>query len=235
MKCDKNKQKQPAREQQERELVQSLIKDQFPEYAFLPICQVKKSGHDNRTFRLGDKMAVRLPIGKDYAPQVEKELFWLPRLKRYLSLPISTPLAKGKPTKDYPFPFLKELQAIDASKEPAAGKHNFYRVKKNVWVHGDIAIGNLLVKDGKLCGVIDFGMLGVGDPSCDFVIAWTFLDKKSRKTFFKELSCDKETWSRARGWALWKALITYNEKDMTENAKHTINAILKDYENEKTK
>ena len=65
--------------------------------------------------------------------------------------------------------------------------------KGNVWIHGDIAPGNLLVKNGKLCGVIDFGMLGVGDPSCDYAIAWTFFDKKSRKIFFEELNCDKDT------------------------------------------
>lgn len=46
---------------------------------------------------------------------------------------------------------------------------------KPVWVHGDIAPGNLLVKDGKLCAVIDFGILGVGDPACDAAMAWTFL------------------------------------------------------------
>ena len=43
-----------------------------------------------------------------------------------------------------------------------------------VWVHGDISIGNLLVKEGRLTAVIDFGSLGVGDPACDLVIAWTF-------------------------------------------------------------
>ena len=58
-----------------KELVQKMIKNQFPEYAHLKICQVKKSGHDNRTFRLGDKMTIRLPSGENYASQVEKELF----------------------------------------------------------------------------------------------------------------------------------------------------------------
>ena len=65
--------------------------------------------------------------------------------------------------------------------------------KRNIWVHGDIAVGNLLAKNGKLCGIIDFGMLGVGDPSCDYAIAWTFFDKESKKTFFKALGCDKNT------------------------------------------
>lgn len=58
-----------------KELVQKLIKDQFLEYASLLICQVEKSGHDNRTFHLGDKMTIRLPSGKDYISQAEKESF----------------------------------------------------------------------------------------------------------------------------------------------------------------
>ena len=58
-----------------KKLAQKLIKNQFPKYADLSICQVEKSGHDNRTFRLGDKMVIRLPSGENYASQVEKELF----------------------------------------------------------------------------------------------------------------------------------------------------------------
>ncbi|MCW8408977.1 aminoglycoside phosphotransferase family protein [Legionella sp. PATHC035] len=76
-----------------------------------------------------------------------------------------------------------------------------------VWVHGDIAPGNLLVKEGRLCAVIDFGQLAVGDPACDLVIAWTFFKAESREVFRKTLQLDQATWARARGWALWKALI----------------------------
>ena len=75
-----------------------------------------------------------------------------------------------------------------------------------VWVHGDIAIGNLLVNDGQLSAVIDFGQLGIGDPACDLVIAWTFLTGKSRDLFRAALPLDSATWARGRGWALWKAL-----------------------------
>ena len=46
-----------------------------------------------------------------------------------------------------------------------------------VWVHGDISVGNLLVRDGKLSAVIDFGQLSVGDPSCDLAIAWTLFER----------------------------------------------------------
>lgn len=80
--------------------------------------------------------------------------------------------------------------------------------KPPVWVHGDVAAGNLLVKDGRLCAVIDFGSAAIGDPSCDLVPAWTLLDAQNRATFKAALNLDPATWARARGWALWKALIT---------------------------
>ncbi|PGT01968.1 aminoglycoside phosphotransferase family protein [Bacillus cereus] len=106
---------------------------------------------------------------------------------------------------------------------------------KPVWVHGDIAPGNLLVKDGKLSAVIDFGILGVGDPACDAAMAWTFFDKNSRNVFKEVLRIDEEMWNRARGWALWKALIIYdanrgsNEK-VAEESYRVIQVIVEDYE-----
>ncbi|WP_410788568.1 aminoglycoside phosphotransferase family protein [Kribbella sp. C-35] len=77
-----------------------------------------------------------------------------------------------------------------------------------VWFHGDIANGNLLVQDGHLSAVIDFGTSGVGDPACDLVIAYTFFSGSSRAAFREAVDHDPGTWARARGWALWKALIT---------------------------
>lgn len=77
-----------------------------------------------------------------------------------------------------------------------------------VWIHGDFSVENILVKDGRLAAVIDFGCMGVGDPACDLVIAWTFLTRESRKIFRSHLGLDPDTWARARGWALWKSLIT---------------------------
>lgn len=80
--------------------------------------------------------------------------------------------------------------------------------KHPVWVHGDLSADNMLVKDNQLTAVIDFGCMGIGDPACDLVIAWTFLTNESRKIFKSHLDLDSNTWVRARGWALWKALIT---------------------------
>jgi aminoglycoside phosphotransferase (APT) family kinase protein len=77
-----------------------------------------------------------------------------------------------------------------------------------VWFHGDVAAGNLLVRDGCLAAVIDFGCAGVGDPACDLAIAWTLFSGKSREAFRAALPVDGPTWARGRGWALWKALIT---------------------------
>jgi aminoglycoside phosphotransferase (APT) family kinase protein len=76
-----------------------------------------------------------------------------------------------------------------------------------VWVHGDIAATNLLVVEGKLSAVIDFGCSAVGDPACDVPIAWTLFHGKNRRTFQDALGLDDATWARGRGWALWKALI----------------------------
>ena len=76
-----------------------------------------------------------------------------------------------------------------------------------VWLHGDVSPGNLLIQEGRLSAIIDFGMMGVGDPACDLSIAWTFFGGESRRTFRAMLPLDPGTWARGRAWALWKALI----------------------------
>jgi aminoglycoside phosphotransferase (APT) family kinase protein len=76
-----------------------------------------------------------------------------------------------------------------------------------VWIHGDMSPTNLLVQNGHLAAVIDFGQLAIGDPACDLVIAWTFFVSKSHEAFKKSLNFDSDTWLRAKAWALWKALI----------------------------
>lgn len=67
-----------------------------------------------------------------------------------------------------------------------------------VFIHGDLHGGNLLVNHGRLTAVIDFGGLGVGDPACDFMVAWTFLDAESRETFRAALSIDEVLADRKR-------------------------------------
>ena len=76
-----------------------------------------------------------------------------------------------------------------------------------VWIHGDLAAGNVLVHAGRLRGVIDWELMGIGDPACDLALAWTLLDDSGRRRFRDELALDADTWARGRAWALWKGAI----------------------------
>nr|WP_201749191.1 aminoglycoside phosphotransferase family protein [Micromonospora acroterricola] len=101
----------------------------------------------------------------------------------------------------------------------------------SVWFHGDVAYGNLLVRDGRLAAVIDFGCCGVGDPACDTVIAWTLLHGASRAAFRDVLDVDAATWARGRGWALWKALITLDDPEPARaaEARHVLGQLLAEH------
>lgn len=106
-----------------------------------------------------------------------------------------------------------------------------------VWVHGDVAAGNLLVDGGELCAVIDFGCCAVGDPACDMAVAWTLLDRESRATFRDRLDVDPGTWLRGRGWVLWKALITLSKdstgkSDSVHGAKRALDEVLSEHRHE---
>jgi len=76
-----------------------------------------------------------------------------------------------------------------------------------VWVHGDLDRRNILIRRGRLCGIIDFGCLGVGDPACDGMAAWKLLSAETRDIFRTALSVNEATWLRSRGWALSQALM----------------------------
>ncbi len=250
----------------------------------LAITEVEQQGHDNRTYRIGEDMLIRMPTAESYALKVPKEQELLPKLASHLSVNIPAPIKIGSPSDDYLYPFsiykwldgrsanhltleisalenlaselatfLKELQAITDVEGPEPGQHNWWRghhvsvyddgarnqiaelsdiidankamalwtqackTKCNnepVWIHGDFAVGNILIKDNKLSGVIDFGGTAKGDPACDLVIAWTYLTGKARDIFISRMDLDEDTWLRARAWALWKATFElYNIAD----------------------
>lgn len=283
-------------------LVRRLVDSQHPQWRDLPVSRVEVDGWDNRTFRLGTEMSVRLPSADGYAAQVDKEQRWLPVLAPRLPLPIPVPLARGLPGQGYPYQwsvyrwlegdvvrpdrvadldafarrlaeFLLALQEIDATGGPEPGLDNFYRggslltydaeTRRSlaalagripvvaaaaavwesalaarwsgppVWFHGDVAEGNLLLTDGALSAVLDFGCCGVGDPACDLAIAWTLLRGDSRETFRRTLGVDDGTWARGRGWVLWKALITIagdpgTNPDAAAAARRTLDEVLLD-------
>jgi aminoglycoside phosphotransferase (APT) family kinase protein len=274
----------------DRELVSRLIRSQFPEWRDLEVEPVPVDGWDNRSFRLGDSLSVRLPSAEGYALQVEKEARWLPVIAEGVSLPVPEVVALGVPGDGYPFPwsvrrwiegvpvrdapgldrqalaidlgsFLRELADVDVRDAPGPGAHSAGRggplsrfdaeldgaiarlgprldaararavwaeARATVdagpprWFHGDVAVGNLLTRDGRLSAVIDFGCAGVGDPACDLVIAWTSLDPASRETFRATIGADDPIWARGTGWALWKALITADDGAAGELARTTL-------------
>ena len=76
-----------------------------------------------------------------------------------------------------------------------------------VWLHGDLDSRNVLVREGRLSGVLDWGAAGVGDPAADVMVAWKLFDADARETFRAALAVDDATWTRARGWALSQAVI----------------------------
>lgn len=76
-----------------------------------------------------------------------------------------------------------------------------------VWCHGDLMPGNMLARDGRLTGVIDFGSLGVGDPACDLMIGWALFEGESRAAFREALRADDALWARGHGHALYHGLI----------------------------
>ncbi len=85
------------------QLAKQLVAEQFPQWAHLPIVPVEPGGNDNRMFRLGDTMVVRLPSDKKYEAQVKKEQKWLPKFAQHLSVTIPKLLALGAPSKSYPY------------------------------------------------------------------------------------------------------------------------------------
>lgn len=79
----------------------------------------------------------------------------------------------------------------------------------NSWYHGDLLAENLLIRNGELAAVLDFGGLAVGDPSVDLIVAWEVLDPQGRQTFRHAIGVDDATWTKGMGWALLIAMITF--------------------------
>ncbi len=72
-----------------------------------------------------------------------------------------------------------------------------------VWLHGDLHPANVLVHEGRISAVIDFGDITSGDPATDLSVAWMMFDHSPRVTLRDAAGdVDDDTWARARGWAL---------------------------------
>ncbi len=77
------------------------------------------------------------------------------------------------------------------------------------WIHGDLHARNVLVRDGRLSAVIDWGDIAQGDRATDLAAAWMLLPQaQDRERLMSQChAVSTQTWTRARGWALMYALI----------------------------
>jgi len=280
-------------------LVRRLLAGQFPQWADLPIDLVVSYGTDHDIYRLGDRLAARLPRIGWATKQAAKEREWLPKLAPHLPLALPVQLARGDPADGPPFEWsiyewlpgenangtiddleqaavdlaafvtaLRRIDATDAPHRPRGGRgaplaELDETVRRSiaelgdridgaaalrswdesldaaewdgegVWVHGDLLPGNLLVVDGRLSAVIDFGGLTVGDPACDLQPAWNVFEGESRLRYRAELQVDDASWLRGRGWALFQAAVALpyywdTNPGMIRQASHAVSQVLAD-------
>ena len=254
-------------------VLRSLLREQRPEWADLPVWPAG-AGTDNRMYRLGDELVVRLPRTPDNAQAARKEQTWLPRLAPRLACRIPEPVHEGTPSAAFPLAWsvyrwidgeeagpgsvtdwpafgadlaaiVRSLHTVPLMGATRQGELSWYRggglkacgqrISKHfddchtiegleldithlqrlwqkalalpepsgrqVWLHGDLKPTNLLVQQGKLCAVIDFGYLSVGFPDAEHATLWDF-PPSARQAYWDALSLDDVTWLRARAWAI---------------------------------
>ncbi|MEJ7629283.1 MAG: aminoglycoside phosphotransferase family protein [Nocardioidaceae bacterium] len=283
-------------------LARRLLAEQMPEYGVLPLHRVPSGGTENAVFRLGDELAIRMPLHASAVGGLLKEARWLPVVAPHLTLAVPEVVSTGQPGKDYPFPwavvrwlagedaltgriestreaalalgrFVTELQGFDMTDAPPPGTEGFVRglplVGRDssfrdalamcaglvdvervqqiwddalaapqwdgppVWLHADLIPGNLLLRDGRLVGVLDFGAMATGDPAYDITPAWHLLDHSSRPVFREIVAADDATWRRARGLVVSGGVIAlpyylHTNPAMVETARRGISEVLAD-------
>jgi aminoglycoside phosphotransferase (APT) family kinase protein len=249
-------------------LVRALLHEQHPDLAGLELREVT-GGWDNRMWRLGEELAVRLPRTPRGPSLLRTELQWLPLLAPSLPLPVPVPVRIGEPSSRFPktwlvvrwvdgepadyapisrpqaadslaeflsalhrkapgeapvspdrsFPLLRDsidewLPVLGSSDVAADAKRIWQQgieapawEDEPVWIHGDLHPANVVVSDGTLSGVIDFGEMCAGDPGTDLSAAWLLLPAGTTGRFFDVYAtADDATIRRARAWAVMRAL-----------------------------
>ena len=105
------------------------------------------------------------------------------------------------------------------------------------WLHGDLHPANILVNDGQVSGVIDFGDITAGDPASDLSVAWMLLPPGRHASFWSAYEAagggaGDPLRARARGWALNLAVVILAHSDdhpvLRQVGRRTLRAVLKD-------
>ncbi len=276
-------------------MVRRLLHAQFPQWADLSIAPVSSAGTDNAMFRLGERMAVRIPRIHWAVESLQIEQRLLPWIAPQLRVGSPIPVGLGIPGEGFDWPwsvcrwvvgenptvgesgrlvrdlagFITDMRAIDPADGPKAGRgaplaEQDEEVRTALealdglldtraataawdhalclpayagpptWSHGDLSRFNILTTDGRLTGVLDFGLMGVGDPSVDLIIAWNFLSVSAREQFRAAVHADDEAWARGRARALAIALVALpyyqdTNRKLAASARYAIGEILADF------
>lgn len=267
-------------------LVQNLLDEQHPDLAHLPIQSVD-AGWDNAMFRLGDRLAVRLPRRRIAAKFIAKEQTWLPAIAPQLTLPVPSSLRTGRPTQAYPWcwsvlpwltgtaadqaephadqaevfasflrslhtlapanapfnefrsvPLSQKRDAIEARLQRLQAKTtlitpSIYAVWESAlaatidvaptWIHGDLHPRNVLVQDGAIAGIIDWGDMASGDIATDLASVWMlFAQSETRRRAIAAYgNVSEATVRRAKGWAIfWGTVLLAT--GLADNPRHAI-------------
>jgi len=265
-------------------LVSRLLAEQHPDLASLPLSKAD-AGWDNELFRLGDRLAVRLPRRALAARLIEHEQRWLPIIAPALPLPVPAPYRKGMPSHGYPWcwsvvPWLDGVGADTCEPDPAQAQElgkflselhvpapadaptNPFRgvplkeratsvmgamerlasrtelipkriretwnealsapvATQRVWVHGDLHPRNVLVRDGVISGVIDWGDVNAGDAATDLASSWMLFECPSARDALAAAygKGDPAAWARAKGWAVLFGIM-FLETGLVDHPRH---------------
>jgi aminoglycoside phosphotransferase (APT) family kinase protein len=264
-------------------MVRALLREQCPELSHLAV-EPADTGWDNVMFRLGDRLAARLPRRTAAIRYQQTEHHWLPHLARRLTLPVPAPVRIGAPACGYPWawsivPWLDgvgaDLAAADRSQvsalarflealhveAPADAPHNPYRsvalsdrdsyvrerwhrlerrtdlvtgvIKEAwtagveapidvapTWIHGDMHARNILVRDGVLTGVIDWGDAARGDRATDLASIWMVFDSDDlRREAIAACGAGSATLARSRAWAIYFATV-FADAGLADDPRH---------------
>lgn len=100
-----------------------------------------------------------------------------------------------------------DIDTALAARVWAAGLSAAIHDGPRVWIHGDLHPGNLVVREGRIAGVIDFGLMGVGDPAADLMAGWTAFDADVREIFLGAAGLNAAARARAKAWALYSGAV----------------------------
>ena len=166
-------------------MARRLVAEQVPEYAALPLRRVASGGTDNAVFRLGDDLAIRMPLHPGAVGGLLKEVRWLPVVATTdAPRPGSEGFVRGLPLVGRDAYFraaLAQCQGLVDTQRVAEVWDDALTVPAwdgpPVWLHADLLPSNVLVRDGRVAGVLDFGAMATGDPAYDVTPAWHLFDR----------------------------------------------------------